>query len=257
MKQPILLIHGTWGAAGSWDYIIDDLTNLQLDPLAPSLRYHDLPFTKAEAKVGPLSITAYVDDLVEIVEQCDRPPILLGHSLGCLLAQLVAERISVKGLILLGPAPTANIFQLYPTMIRSFARHFLQWGFWYKAMPPYKHALFNYAMQEQSQVLKEEIFEVSVPESRLVYTQMAFPEFDPKQSTKVDFSKIKAPLLIVTGSRDKMTVPKIAMDTAKNYPKGQATLVKITGADHYYIAGKYKDQVVYQIKRWLNKQSFI
>ena len=250
MKTPIILIHGTWGAANSWNSLKDDLSTLNLEVITPSLRYHDLPFDEAMKKVGDVSITDYVDDIIDVVQSLDQPPILLGHSLGCLIAQLVAERITVKGMILLGPAPTADIFQLYPTMIKSFARHFMQWGFWYKPMPPYKNTQYNLAMQQQSQALKDKVYRNSVPESGLVYTQMAFPELDPKQSTKVDFTKITGPILIITGSEDKMTVPKIAKDTARNYGQ-QARLIMIGDADHYYIDGKFKDQVVFHIDKWL------
>lgn len=252
MKKPIILIHGTWGDASSWDAIKDDLSALNLDVIIPSLRHHDLSFDESMENVGNVSITDYVDDIVEIVKSCDQPPLLLGHSLGCLIAQLVAERIEVKGMILLGPAPTADIFQLYPTMVKSFFRHFMQWGFWYKPMPPYKKVQEKYAMQQQTQSLKEEVHQTSLPESGLVYTQIAFPEFDRKQSTKVDFKKIDGPVLIITGSEDKMTVPQIAKQTARNYGK-QARLIMIGDADHYYIAGRFKNQVVMHIQRWLQQ----
>ncbi len=71
-----------------------------------------------------------MDDLVSLVESLEEPPLLLGHSLGCLLAQMVAEHTPVAGMILMGPAPTADIFALYPTMLASFLPHFLRWGFW-------------------------------------------------------------------------------------------------------------------------------
>lgn len=255
-ETPIILIHGTWGSEASWDYMKEDLENLGLNVITPSLRHHDLPYDEAFEKVGAVSITDYVHDIIEMVKQCETPPLLLGHSLGCLIAQLVAEKVAVRGLILLGPAPTADIFRLYPTMIQAFARHFLRWGFWRKPMPPYKHAQYNLAMQNQSEALKDAVFAMCVPESGLVYTQMAFPQFDCKQTTTVDFNQIKGPVLIITGSEDKMTVPQIAKATAKNYGQ-QATLIKITGADHYYIAGAYKDQVIYQVKRWLQKEALL
>jgi len=129
MKTPIILIHGTWGSAASWDHISKDLADLNLDVITPSLRYHDLPYDQVKDKVGEVSIEDYVDDIVELVEQCEIPPLLTGHSLGCLIAQLVAERINVKGLILLGPAPTADIFAMYPLYGKSFLPSFLTMGF--------------------------------------------------------------------------------------------------------------------------------
>lgn len=252
----MILIHGTWANADVWEYMEDDLAALNLEVITPNLRYHDLPYEEAMKKIGDISISDYVDDIVEIVASQKELPLLLGHSLGCLIAQLVAERVKVKGMILLGPAPTADIFQLYPTMVQAFAPHFMQWGFWYKPMPPSRYAQFDLAMQNQSPLLKEKIYSEAMPESGLVYTQMAFPELDPEESTRVDFTKVTCPILIITGSEDKMTVPGIAKETAKNYGN-QARLIKISGADHYYIAGKFKNQVIFHINRWLGHNDMI
>jgi len=138
-------------------------------------------------------------------------------------------------------------------MVKAFYRHFLQWGFWYKPMPPYKDVKYKYSMPKQSCGLKEEVYQSAVPESGRTYTEMSLPFLDANHTTKVDFDKIHCPVLVITGSEDKMTVPQIAQATAKNY-KDQATIYMIGEADHYYIAGKYKDQTVYLIRRWLHKE---
>jgi len=256
VKPSIILIHGTWDSASSWKDIKEDLENIGLKVITPSLRYHDLPYEEAKEKIGNVSITDYVDDIVDIVRQCDRPPILLGHSLGSLIAQMVAERTFVKGIALLGPAPTADIFAFYPTMVGAFIRHFIQWGFWRKPIPPYKGVQYNLAMSQQKQALKELAYAKAVPESGLVYTQMSLPFLDPNNTTEVHFGKINCPVLIITGSNDKLTVPPIAKATAKNYGE-QATLIMIGDADHYYIGGKYKDQTVYHIKHWLKNNNLL
>ena len=49
---------------------------------------------------------------VALIESLDQPPLILGHSLGCLVAQMVAEKTEVAGMILMGPAPTADILPL-------------------------------------------------------------------------------------------------------------------------------------------------
>lgn len=110
-------------------------------------------------------MTDYADDLVSLVESLEEPPLLLGHSLGCLLAQMVAERTPVAGMILMGPAPTADIFALYPTMLASFLPHFLRWGFWKKPIPPYKKAFFSYCLNAQDPSIKEKLYQNLVPDS--------------------------------------------------------------------------------------------
>lgn len=253
--QHIVLIHGTWCNGTVWGEFATKLEKTGLKVHTPSLRYHDLSYEECFNKVGNVSLTDYVDDLVELVASLDSKPLLLGHSLGCLLAQLVAARTEVAGMVLMGPAPTADIFAFYPTMVRCFIKHFLRWGFWKKPMPPYKKEFFKYCMNEQSEADKEAVFATLIPESGLVYAQMAFPFFDKKKSAVVDFSKIKKPVLVITGSNDKMTVSTIARKTAKNYQN--SLLVSITGADHMYESGKYQDTTLSVIESWLLQNKFV
>lgn len=102
----IVLIHGTWCNGSVWGDFATQLERTGLNVHTPSLRYHDLSYDECFAKVGDVSLTDYVDDTIAYIEQLEGETIVLGHSLGCLIAQLVAERITVKAMILMGPAPT-------------------------------------------------------------------------------------------------------------------------------------------------------
>lgn len=253
--KDIVLIHGTWCDGSVWGDFASKLEKMGLRVHTPSLRYHDLPYDEVMEKVGAVSLTDYADDLVTLVESLEEPPLLLGHSLGCLLAQMVAERTQVTGMILMGPAPTADIFALYPTMLASFLPHFLRCGFWKKPIPPYKKSFFSYCLNAQDPSIKEALYQNLVPDSGKVYTQMAFPFFDKSRAGYVDFSKITGPVLVITGSEDKMTVSAIARKTAHNYK--DSVLVSLTGADHMYPTGKFQGKTLSIIQAWLTEQKFI
>lgn len=253
--KSIVLIHGTWCNGKVWGNFAQELEKMGLQVHTPSLRYHDLPYAEVFEKVGAVSLNDYADDLVAYIKALDNPPILLGHSLGCLLAQMVAERTEVEGMILMGPAPTGDIFAFYPTMVRCFIRHFLRWGFWKKPMPPYKKEFFRYCLNAQEEGLKEEIFASLIPESGKVYAQMAFPFFDKSRAAYVNYEKIQGPVLVITGSEDKMTVPAIARKTAKHYKN--SVLVSLTGADHMYESGKFQKKTLSVIRSWLKEKDFL
>ena len=102
--KDIVLIHGTWCDGSVWGEFATELEKLGLRVHTPSLRYHDLPYKEVEEKVARVSLNDYVKDIVELVESLDEPPIVLGHSLGGLIAQLVGVKTKVEGLILMGTA---------------------------------------------------------------------------------------------------------------------------------------------------------
>lgn len=249
MAKDIILIHGTWGNGPSMNALKIKLEKLGFNVHTPSLRYHDIPYDEALKKVGDVSLMDYMDDIISIVETCEEPPIVLGHSLGTIVAQMVAQRVDLAGLVLLGTAPTSDMFAFYPGLMISFFGHFLQWNFWKKPLEPNKRAVYKYAMPKQHKAMKDRLYAETMPESGLAYTEVVFSLFDPKNAATIDRSQINCPILIVVGTDDLLTVPKIAKDTVEKYGD-QAKAVMIDGADHYYVEGLYTDQVVYQIERW-------
>ena len=93
----VVLIHGTWLRGDSWVDTRAEFEQRGYTVYTPTLRFHDLPFEEGAKKVGPVSLRDYADDLVALVESLDSPPLLIGHSLGGLVAQLVAARTQHAG----------------------------------------------------------------------------------------------------------------------------------------------------------------
>ena len=227
----IVLIHGTWCDGSVWGEFVNELEKLGLNVYTPTLRYHDLPYEEVEKKVAEVSLDEFTNDIVDLIETLDEAPIVLGHSLGGLLAQKVAMRTKT------------------PSMVICFYKHFLRWGFWKKSMPPYKHAFYDYCMNNQDEADKEREFSKLVPESGFTYFQMALPFLDKQKGAYIDFDKVNEPVLVITGSEDKMVHPSIARATAKRYKN--ATLNVIEGSDHMYEAPKYRNKTIESIDKWL------
>jgi len=76
-------------------------------------------------KIASLSLRDYADDLVSLVNSLDSPPLLVGHSMGGLLAQLVAARTRHTGLVAACPAPAAGINASTPVNRRMARPYFL------------------------------------------------------------------------------------------------------------------------------------
>lgn len=247
---PIVLIHGTWCTPESWGDFVPALEQAGFEVHTPALRYHDLPMAAGADKIADLSLTDYVDDLCQYVQQLPSKPILLGHSLGGLLAQLVAARLpdQHRGLILLGTAPMAGIFALYPHMLGCFYQHYLQWGFWKKPLYPTRKRVEYYCMNHQSQADRDHFYQGLVAESGRVYAEMALWFLDPHRAAKVDTTRIKTPVLIISGTDDRIVNSRIARGTAKRYP--QSKLVILQGSDHMYGHGPSLPRTMTEILTW-------
>ena len=122
MADTIMMIHGMWGGGWYWEDYVRFFGEKGYECTAPYLRHHDIQAgTKPPKGLGSMSLLDYVADLEnEIIELQDKP-ILIGHSMGGLLAQMLAERDLAKATVLLTPAPPAGINALKWSVLRSFA----------------------------------------------------------------------------------------------------------------------------------------
>ncbi|MBF7682884.1 alpha/beta hydrolase [Acinetobacter sp. B5B] len=252
-KDIIVLIHGTWSSGQSWSECVPLLSQAGFEVYCPDLKDHHLSYQQTLTAVANLSLTDYVADIERFIAELKQPVWIVGHSLGGLIAQQVATKqpSCCKGLILLGPAPMAGIFSLYPTMVLSFYKHFLQWGFWKKPVLPSKKVLAKYCMNEQSADAQNAVYESLVADSGRAYTEMAFWFLDSKKAAMVHTQHFHAPVLVISGTQDKVVVSNIAKATAKRYKNSHYILMK--GADHSYTMGRYKHQTIEHILNWIKQ----
>lgn len=86
LNREIVLIHETWCADNIWGEFATGLRQMEYTVHTPSFRYYDLPYQDCLNKVGTVTLQDYRDDLVALIESLNQPPLILGHSLGCLVA---------------------------------------------------------------------------------------------------------------------------------------------------------------------------
>ncbi|CAB3782345.1 2-succinyl-6-hydroxy-2, 4-cyclohexadiene-1-carboxylate synthase [Paraburkholderia ultramafica] len=102
--QPALVfIHGFLDGADVWDGLARQLG----DRAAGALRV-DLPgMGRRAGEPGPYSLERFAADVTTQVRARSRPVVLVGHSMGAQIAELVAQRLGaqVRALVLLTPVP--------------------------------------------------------------------------------------------------------------------------------------------------------
>lgn len=217
----------------------------------PSLRYHDLPLREGADRIGPLSLLDYTDDLVALAESLDSPPLIIGLSLGGLVAQLVAVRTPHAGLVAACPSGAAGVRNpLFGPVLRIFGPHFLQRRPWATPVyPPTYQQLRRWIANEQTEVAARELFDGLVCESGRVYCEMAAPQLDRARATRVDFAAVTGPVLTIGGQHDLLIPTRVARETAAKYRNG--TYVEIPGSDHLVFFGDALSVTMREIDTWM------
>lgn len=255
-SKHVVLIHGTWGRGDLFDDARREFETRGYTVHTPTLRFHDLPLQEGADKIAPLSVRDYADDVAALVDSLDSPPLLVGHSLGGLVAQLVAARTRHAGLVAATPAPAAGIFATYPGTIRVFGRHYLQLRPWTKPLYPATWQVFRrYVTNTTDEQLARDLFSELVCDSGRVYCELAFWFADRAKATKVDFAAITGPVLAIGAERDRTVNRRVGRATARRY--GNGTYVEIPASDHLVLHGKALPVTMARIDEWMARHRIL
>lgn len=252
MGMPAVLIHGMWSTGTTLQPIADRLTAAGYDCIAPTLPHHGQGGDAAA--VGPISMAEYVNFLVGFVadQRFPTPPLLVGHSMGGLLSQLVGGRIPISGLILFAPAlPPGGVAVMSVSSLRFFLPTFLKPFWWKRSHTPTsleraRSALFTNLPSERQQ----DLFDALVPESGRVLFEMALSQLDRKKACAHTYSDVDVPVVILQGGRDGVVPARGARALAKRY--GRSTLFEYPDAGHWlFEEPETADRIFADLFRWL------
>jgi len=116
-RPPILMVHGAshgWWAYERW---LPYFAARGWRSYALSLRNHAGSYTVPPGEYLRLKVKDYVEDVMSVVNWFGATPILLGHSMGGIVAQKAAEQANLRALVLLcsvGPGQLGSIRDLLP-----------------------------------------------------------------------------------------------------------------------------------------------
>lgn len=216
----------------------------------PTLRYHELPMREGATKVASLSLRDYADDLVAFVNSLDSPPLLIGHSMGGLVAQLVAARTSHAGLVAACPGPAAGIIGATPTTFRMALPHLLRPRSWTKPWrPPTFEQSRRWITNTQTQDIAQEIHDGFVCESGRYLWEILLSVPKLSKATVVDFPAVTAPVLVIGAECDRIVSAGIVRRTAARYQHG--TTVEIPRSDHMVFSGAALSVTMSYIDDWM------
>ncbi|MDQ7821242.1 MAG: alpha/beta hydrolase [Candidatus Eremiobacteraeota bacterium] len=219
MTMPVLfMIHGMWGAGWHWDRYREVFQARGFSCETPTLRYHDRdPHGIPDERLGTTSLLDYAADLEEQIRRLGEAPVIIGHSMGGLLAQILASRGLGRALVLLTPAPPSGILVFSPQVAASFSSIFTKWGFWRK---PVRQTFAEAARSIMGRLTPEEQQEgygrFGYESGRAVF-EIGLWYLDRKRASSVDETKVKCPVFIVGCLEDRITPASMVRKIAGKY----------------------------------------
>ena len=255
MSKTIFMIHGMWGGGWHWEKFQGYFEDKGYHCIVPYLRHHDIkPNDPPPSGLGKTSLLDYAEDLELEITKLDEKPIIMGHSMGGLLAQILASRDLAKAAVLITPVAPAGIVALTWSVLKSFQEVLFRWGFWKKPHKiSYEKAV--YATMEQLPVEERRyIYDRIVWESGRVATEIGF-WFVGVKGAQVDSSKLTCPLLIISGSEDNITPAKVVKKVAEKY-KPLYTYMEFGGHAHWIIREPGWEKVAAYVYTWLEENVY-
>jgi len=134
----ILFIRGTWPSADGWDRWRDRYERAGRPCLLPDRPFADLPDNRRRTTFRFEDILAHYTAIIEALPE---PPVLVGHSLGGILVQLLLDSgLGAAGVALAAPSPRRTLRAL--AVLRTALPLWTAWRAW-RHLPPARARCFG------------------------------------------------------------------------------------------------------------------
>lgn len=263
-KQPssIVLIHGLWMTALSWENWTKRYKDKGFRVIAESWPGMDIDIDELRrnpAPIATLGITEIVDQYEKIIRGLDSAPIIIGHSFGGLMTQILVDRGLGAAGVAIAPAPVKGIvFLPFSTLKVSFPALSNPANI-HRAAPltpeQFHYAFTNNLSEEESLAVYNRY---AVPGPDHVLFQAAFANFNPHAATAVDFeNKDRAPLLLISGGKDHVSPAPVVEANFKLYRKSSAITEykEFPERSHYTLGQAGWEEVADYALSWALKHS--
>jgi non-heme chloroperoxidase len=236
---PVAFVHGLWLLPSSWERWAAMFEEAGFAAVSPG--WPDDPETVEEAKAHPevfahKSVGQIADYVDGIIRRLDKKPVVIGHSFGGLLAQIIAGRGLASVTVAIDPAPFRGVLPLPVSALRSASPVLSNPANRNRAVPlTYEQFRYGFANAVGEDEAKELYETYSVPGSGVPIFQAASANLNPWTEAKVDTKNPeRGPLLIIVGEKDHTVPPAIAKAAYKRQKgnEGVTEFVEIPGRGH-------------------------
>ncbi len=255
--KTILFVHGNFVNHHCWDNWVSRFEAKGYQCLAVPYPGRDKPVkalrqAHPDPKLGELTITQVIEGYEQAIKTLSEPPIIIGHSFGGLLTQILINRGWGVAGVAIDSVPAPGVLTTKWSFIKSL------WPVLNPLIPasrPYlmslKHFQYTFVngmtLEEQKQAYDESV----TPESRRVCRGGL------GRNAKVDFDKEHAPLLFIAGETDHIMPASLNKSNYKRYkaPGSVTDFKEFAGRNHFIIGAKGWEEVADFALDWAVNQS--
>jgi non-heme chloroperoxidase len=236
---PVVFIHGLWLLPSSWANWADFFKQAGYAPLTPD--WPDDPQTVEGARAEPevlarKTLGQIADHHTAVIDALDKKPVIMGHSTGGLLAEMLAGQGLSAATVAIDPGVFRGVLPLPLSVLRSAGPFLINPLNRRRAITltfdQFKYAWAN-ALDEKE--AKELYDTYHVAGSGISLAQMGNANLNPWTESKVNTKNpARGPLLIIEGEKDHTVPWAIAHAAYKRQRRnpGVTEIVKIPNRGH-------------------------
>jgi non-heme chloroperoxidase len=238
-KTPVVFIHGLWLLPSSWANWADLFEQAGYAPLTPD--WPDDPQTVEEARANPdvlakKTLGDVAGHTAAVINALDKKPVVMGHSTGGLVAQMLAGRGLAAATVAIDPGVFRGVLPLPGSVLKGvgpfLANPLTRGRAITLTLDQFKYGWANALDDKEAKELYDAYH---VAGSGIALVQMGNANLNPWTEAKVDTKNPdRGPLLIIDGEKDH-TVPWAIANAAYKRQKrnaGVTEIVKIPNRGH-------------------------